>query len=57
MYPGPEGILAKGKTGAPAIARTPIPKRHTTGMGYIAIPRRADPSNFTQVYIPPPGSP
>ena len=48
--PGPEGILAKGEAGVPS--RAPARKLHTTGLGYIVVPRRADPSNFTQVYYP-----
>src|SRR5829696_9163944 len=35
------------RAGVPAIARTPAPKRQTTGLGYIAVPRQADPPRFS----------
>jgi hypothetical protein len=41
--PRPRKDVSKEGAGAPAIARTPAPKRQTTGLSYIAIPRRADP--------------
>jgi hypothetical protein len=37
-------------------AATPPPKRHTAELGYIALPRRADPlSNFTEGLHTPAG--
>ena len=55
ITPGQLGMVAE-RARAPAIARTPVRKRDTAGLGYIAIPGGLTHSNFTRVYIPPPGS-